>query len=523
MTKHLVCLIALLLSAVVATARQPQFPLHQEGAAAALPEGIQPEDYTLKIVHSIAQGNTYQDVTKEFTTKVAFSGSDVYVAGLAYYFPEAFVHGTLTGTTVTFPSGQFLGEDMYGEEYLSSYTLNGDDVVISDFTLFYDAKSRTLTFDGSTFIGETSEPNAGGLYAYVKAAVFTPGALPPLVKVDVPEGLQADPFMLMANYIYSETDDKGVAHTVTEQYVLPVAVAFHGDDLYIQGLVENVPEDWVKATKNAAGNYVIPAGQYVGTSNVYNQQFYDYYVMAFNRLNNLQDITFTYNEASNTITSAQTIAVNASKSMLQPYYYLKDINIKKIVEKEATPAAPTFTFIEEPSPYGSTVWYYADLHLPLIDTDNDPMLTDKLSFMFYSKKGGEAVPITFPAGKYYMLDEDITEIPYSFTDRLDISNHTVYFEKLGIEELQSWSAIGLQTIYRGLGKEHRSDIVWFDLSPFWDSNAIDAPTLSSSESLTHADYDLQGRHVTPTHSGLVLRRSVNADGTVTVRKYMNRP
>ena len=487
--KRFISFLALLLSAT-AYAADP----------VTLPAGVQAEDYTLKIVHSIYQESGYQDNTKEFTTKVAFSGNDVYVAGLAFFFPEAYVRGTLSGSTVTFPSGQFIGEDVYGEEYLSSYTLNGDDVVISDFTLIYDTKSRSLTFDGKTFIGETSLPNDGGLYAYVKAAVFTPGALPPLVKVEVPDGLQTDPFMLMGSYTYSEVDDKGRTRTVTEHYDLPVAVGFHADDLYIQGLVENVPQDWVKATKNDAGKYVIPAGQYVGTSNVYYQQFYDYYVTAFNRQNKLQDITLTYDESAATITTTQTIAVNASKSELKPYYYLKDISVKKIVEKEATPAAPTFTFSKEPSPYGSTVWYYADIVLPLTDTDGDPMLADKLSFMFHCRKNGQEQPVTFPADKYYMLKEDITEIPYSFTDRLDISNHTVYFEKLGIEELQTWTAIGLQTIYRGLDKERRSEIVWFDLSTFWESMGISVAKSDAPRS--DAIYSLSGQRLQSPQKGL---------------------
>ena len=487
-----------------------------------LPAGVEPEDYTLKIVHAIYQSGGYIDNSKEMTTKVAFSGNDVYVAGLAYYFPEAYVKGTLDGSTVTFASAQFVGEDMYGEEYLSSYTLNGDDVVPCDFVMHYDTDSRTLTVDASVFVGETSEPNGGGLYAYVKAAVFTPGALPPLVKVDVPEGLTTRPYLLSANYMAYDTAADGSTVLRNDPYQQPVAVGLDGDDLYIQGLVENVPDDWVKATKNSAGQYVIPSGQYVGTSNLYGQQFYDFYVTSFNRNNQLTDIVLTYNEADQSVTTTQSIAMNANKSSLQAYYYLTNVSLKPMIEREATPAEPSFTFSREPSPYGSTVWYFADMFIPLTDTAGEPLLADKLSYIFYAEKDGQQQPVVFQASKYYMLDEDISELPYSFTDRLDISNHTVYFEKMGEEELRSWTRLGLQTIYRGQGAEHRSAIVWFDMAAFWQ--AIDGIYNPAQDFVpaTRQDYDLQGRRISDDARGLVLRRSVGADGTVKTVKVIKR-
>ena len=509
MKKFTVSVFALLLSTVMHAA-----------SLVTLPAGVEPEDYTLKILYSVYQSSGFVDSEKEFTTKVAFSGDEVYVAGLAYYFPDSYVRGTLSGGKVTFSSGQFVGEDMYGSEYLTGYILQDDEPVISDFVFSFDAETRTLTFDGSQIVGETSEPNGGGLYSYVKSAVFTPGAIPPLVKVEVPDDLETSAFLLMGTYMINEDDGNGGTYLRTSPYDLPVQVGFHGDDLYIQGLIENLPQDWVKATKNAAGKYVIPAGQYVGTSNVYNQQFYDYYVASFNRLNQLEDIVLTYDEATNTITTAQTIAMNSAKSSLIAYYYVRDVEIKAIVEKEATPTTPMFSFTREPSPYGSTVWYYADMYIPLTDTKGEPMLSDKLSFMFYCKKNGETLPVVFPASKYYMLKEDMTEIPYNYTDKLDISNHTVYFEKMGEAELQSWTELGMQTIYRGQDIEHRSGIYWFDLTSVWGTGIESVG--SDSANGTTSYFDLQGRPVSDNTRGLVLRRMVNADGSVKTVKVFKR-
>ena len=52
------------------------------------------------------------------TIKVAIDGSDIYIQGLAYYFRDGWIKGTLNGTTATFASGQLAGEDDYGPEYI---------------------------------------------------------------------------------------------------------------------------------------------------------------------------------------------------------------------------------------------------------------------------------------------------------------------------------------------------------------------------------------------------------------------
>lgn len=468
-----------------------------------LPEGVVAEDYTLAITYSVSQQDGYKDTSKEFTTKVAFDGNDVYVSGLAYYFPEAYVKGTLSGSQVTFASGQFLGEDMYGQEYLSSYALSGEDVVISDFVLSYNAQTRVLSYPGDVIVAETSAKNDGVLYAYVKAATFTPGAVVRPEGVSVPDDLTTADFLLMGTYSVYEPNEAGEYVLTTEKYQKPVQVGFSGDDLYLQGLVENVPEAWAKATKNAAGKYVIPMGQYVGTTIVYGET-YDYYVAAVNKFGTLENIVFTLDEESQTISTAQTMVVNRNAKTQEAYYWIRDIAIKPIVEKEATPATPEFTFHAEKSPYGSTTWYYANIFVPLVDTEGAPMATDKVSYVFYSLRGTEVSPVVFQhgSGKYYMLEEDMTEIPYGFTDRLDIGLHFVYFEKQGIDELQSWEELGMQTIYRGQGVEHRSDIFWFDLVEFWQTQGITDVLAAPRGNASAPVYNLAGQRQQGLRKGL---------------------
>jgi hypothetical protein len=470
----------------------------QAATPVTLPAGVQAEDYTLTITYAISQNGGFVDTSKEFTTKVAFDGNDVYVAGLAYYFPTSYVKGTRSGNKVTFASGQFLGEDMYGEEYLSSYTLNGEEVVITDFVLNYNAQTRSLTYPGDVFIAETSASNGGGMYAYVKAATFTPGAVVRPEPVAVPDGLQTTDYLLICDYVVSEPDAQGNYHLVTESYNRPLAVGIDGDDLYIQGLVENVTGGWAKATKNAAGNYVIPKGQYIGSTISYGETF-DYYLAAVNRSNALEAITLTLNTSNRSISTTQTVVVTRSPKNQEAYYWLKNITMKTITERTVEPAAPSFSFHAEKSPYGSTTWYYANIFVPLLDINGEPMVAEKVSYQFFRKKNGVTEPVTFLKSAYYMLEQDMSEIPYGFTDRLDIGLHFVYFEKQGIEELLSWSELGMQTIYRGGGVEKRSTITWFDMKNFIDG--IDEVRQRPAAAPT-AIYSLSGQRLTAPQKGL---------------------
>lgn len=498
-----------------------------------LPAGVTPKDYTLRAVFSVKNEGSgeYEDINKELVAKVAISGSDIYVAGLSYYYPEAYAKGTLAADgTATFASGQYMGADIFSEVYLSSFTLDADNEVVScDFLLHYDAETDILSYTRADliFIGETGAPGGtdDDLLAYIKGATYTPRAddTGGSEKVDVPQDLATESYLFTSTYIYFEMDDNNEAQTVQEPWQAPVSVGFHGDDLYIQGLAGNVPDGWCKATKNAAGQYVIPAGQYLGDYDVlgWGAYVYPHYMAAIDRSYNLIDVTLDYNAADGTITTNQTIVMNRKEAVYDPYSFYRTVTLKKVVEREATPANPQFTFQASASSTGASQYYTAEIFVPLLDTDGQPLLSDKLAYQFFCTKDGENQPVVFPASKYKYLNADVSELPYGFTDGFDFSSYTIYFESLGLDELKSWSRLGMQSIYRGLGVEHRSDIVWFDLSKFWGSQGIEAVTQQPTDA-TITYYDLQGRPVSDDTRGLVLRRSVGADGTVKTVKVFKR-
>ncbi len=461
------------------------------------PAGVEPEEYTLEISHRLYQAegqNVIKD--KKVTALVAIDGTDIYISGLAYYFPQAYVKGTLADGKATFESGQYLGSDSYGPEYLTSFIVENDKGVITPFIFNYDATTRSLTFSNNCNISETTEKNAGNFYADVVSAVYTPGGVPPLEPVVVPQDLQTETYLFSATKS-SQDADYG---TITEPYEVPVLVGFYGDDLYIQGIIENIVPSWAKATKNAAGKYIIPKGQYTGSWTNFGVT-YDYFLSAISRTGSLADISLTYDATNNTLSTTQTIAATGTAEEGDAYYTLNNAKIIKIVEREATPSTPEMALYKEKSPYGSTDWYYAEIFIPMTDTEGKAMLSDKLSYVFYADKGeGDPITITFPKSKYYMLTQDMTELPYNFTDGLDISRHTVYFERFGASELNTWKRLGIQSIYRGNNVEHRSEILWIDTATPWATGIQTIRTDNANRS--GKIYNLNGQEMQSPKRGL---------------------
>ncbi|GEM_PF-2132811 len=76
------------------------------------------------------------------TVNVAISGNRVYIQGLSKYVRDAWVEGTLNGTTVTFATGQLLGTDDQGR---SHYFVGEWEQEVADVRFVYDASHGILT------------------------------------------------------------------------------------------------------------------------------------------------------------------------------------------------------------------------------------------------------------------------------------------------------------------------------------------------------------------------------------------
>lgn len=99
--------------------------------------------------------------------KVAFVGSDVYISGLFSDLPDAWIKGTLEGTTVTFESVQYLGK-FSGTNDIWAISADEDGNLTDTFTFTYDDAAKTLTFDGG-YLFANAKPDEVYYLAYINA------------------------------------------------------------------------------------------------------------------------------------------------------------------------------------------------------------------------------------------------------------------------------------------------------------------------------------------------------------------
>ena len=60
---------------------------------------------------------------------------------------------------------------------------------------------------------------------------------------------------------------------------------------------------------------------------------------------------------------------------------------------------------------------------------------------------------------YYGVDEDATEMPWSYNYSSWDGSHNIYF-KDGVEACSTWTKVGIQSIYYGSGVCNKSSVVW---------------------------------------------------------------
>ncbi len=107
------------------------------------------------------------------TVNVAIANGKVYIQGLSKYVRDGWIEGTISGTTVTFASGQDYGVDSNGDHH---YFVGERNQAINSVTFSYDATNGILTQTANNYINEsqvTSGSNALNGYGYHENMVLT--------------------------------------------------------------------------------------------------------------------------------------------------------------------------------------------------------------------------------------------------------------------------------------------------------------------------------------------------------------
>ena len=444
-----------------------------------LPEGATAETYyTVGGSFSINTSSGWSDATSYMSSvSVAIDGKDMYIQGLAYWFEEAWIKGTIDGTTVTFPSGQFIGSDEYGDEFIVG---SEDGETVADIVFEYDSEAGTLTAE-TAFILESGAADDLQPYCYWYKPVFsmTEPEAPGLV--ELPAGVETEEYAM----IYTDYYD--------EEASTPVMIGFDGNDVYFQRFNSYLPEAWVKGTLDE-GVVTLAGGQYFGAYGSY-----EMYLME-------DDYQFAYDAEANTFTGDGLLYTYTGNQYAD--YYTNPV-LKKVIEKAVMPANPEITDLKN----GSYGWYFT-FKVPVVDVNGDGLASSKLAYMIYTDIEGEITPLTFTPATHTRLTGNLTEIPYGFTESYDFYNTQIYLNEL---YSANWNNIGIQSIYYGGGETNATEVQWFHIKDYakpaggdvtFNFNTMD---LATSSGVT-TDGDIT-EALTITEGGVALTISPKTSGS----------
>ena len=280
---------------------------------------------------------------------------------------------------------------------------------------------------------------------------------------------------------------------ISQNKTFEVFVVIDNNDIYIKGLSEYFPEGWVKGTI-ADGVATFPAA-FMGVFEIWG----DVYDLDFD------GAEFTVNDDASVLTSPDGYTTSVWGDILDEF---NDVTLTRVQPEAATPATSTITEFTEDD-YG----YYIMMTVPATDVDGNDIFAALLSYQLLVDRNGEQSVYVFSPDDYLFLEEEMTEIPYNYTDYydIDVAGKQVY---LYGDDILEWTAIGVKSIYTVDGVSNSSDIFWFPL------NTTGIDNIGANNVVETNYYDLQGRKVDANTNGLLIKQMRLQDGTVKAVKVM---
>ena len=449
-------------------------------------------------------------------------GQKVYIKNIVSHAATGtWVEGSISGNTITIPLGQMVywwDKDENGKTYgmkLARVKVKGS---INEYEV--DSKGTvTFTMEGDKLIlngtsgnpDETVYDGLGLVYTDEFEGEWSYYIDYETVMTRVWDMPVTPPDDLMVELYSLENEKSG--HLVR--------VGFSGDDVYVQGVSENnLPAAWMKGTISGS-KLVFPAqcagqggsfllyfcgapGEYVEGDDGYYSWVYDW---------SDGSMTFDYDAETRSFKTDQTIFLSNAKTSFERGEVFHAPLFRPFVEQPATPADPSISgFID--MYFDMTGFNIVMLNVPLKDTEGRFLDPSKVSYQLFID---DDEPYTLYPDEYKYLTEPIDEVPYLFTspEMSEAYNRSYIYEKAyALYIFQTgFDRFGVQTIYRGGGEEHRSNISYM----YFNGDGI--KEMKNEELRMKNDvYDLSGRKLQAADGqrsmpkGIVITRT--ADGRV---------
>lgn len=500
-----------------------------EVRASRLPEGVEiitesPAGQVVKCrraasgIYPLAIYVVSFDQTQITAEMVYGEDGNVYIKDiLTYYKKGTYVRGTVEGSVLTVPLGQYLSyneETGKGLRLVKYIPVLDEDGYVEDFLIDEDASSvkYNIGTDGSieleegTVLGsEWSDSGQVAWYCDVTQGNY-PFNLEPSVK---PETVCVDNWALIH-------DGKGCF----------VPVGIDGSDIYIGGLCPDLPEAWLKGKIN--GNSVVfDSDQYLG------ECFDCYQYLCFGKETTNGEggvttdfihgpVTFGYDADKREITPAQDVVMIVNGELDRDFALLKYHN-PVIYYPDYKPVVPLNPELVIVSPFDSEAGYgYIVFDLPNVDTDG--RMIDVGSYCYNIYIDGNVY--TLRSALYHGLPSDeMTDIPYTFNDRVyrdivaDNERHEFVFFAPDLR------TIGVQGVYTVDNMTNKTGIVTCNIETGDISviSGIDRVEDEMAHPVGYELYNLSGVLVNcPERGRIYLQKVRYSDGSVKTFKRVAR-
>lgn len=244
---------------------------------------------------------------------MGFDGDDVWLKGISQYLPEAWIKGVREGNKITFPNPQLLGsyESLFYFKCAEFNPVNGN-TTQKDMELTINEDGTFTTFDYVFITVDKEELWYINYYQGLTISRYHD------VVVTVPEDLELEEYTFSYK-TRTGTDDSMVANEIK------VKVGFFGDNVYIRGFWEYMPNSWIVGHL-VDGKLVFDLAQFLGN---YRQEYastYPIYLTAFDVNTGLllPQVTFNYNPQTRSFTDPTapfSIGINKTGYLsLQDYF-----------------------------------------------------------------------------------------------------------------------------------------------------------------------------------------------------------
>lgn len=304
-----------------------------------------------------------------------------------------------------------------------------------------------------------------------------------------------------------------------QEYGRVKKVVREGNDFYVAGLNEAMPETWAKGT--LAGDKITFEGhQYMGFDSQtlaytffepigFQPTWYDFGDGTgdyFDEPVFLDKIVFDYEAETGSFKSDSTFYINQGYKKPNQLYTYDQPTFAPWTEKAATPMEVGEDNVQY-YPYNDIDGYGILTFIPSeFDEDGNLLDTKKLYYTIYLDDD----PLVFDSQDYPSFTEETTEVPYLYNDQDCI---IYYAGALNVKTfVEGIDRIGVQLIYKGGGEVRKSAISYVSAKD--DTDGIDNVGANGSKVVSTIYTDLSGRSVARPAKGLYIQTVRKADGTV---------